>query len=228
MLLLLLLPLERDLQHLTSCLHPSPPGASSSALPPEKRRSEPEKRQQSGNHPSQAEKRRVWKQRRRPYRSVGCSRRLKSAASVGQRAQSCTTPATDQRYPQGQNRFGAPSLYSRTENVDWQYHPGKTHAGQYLIGGSSDAKQQSQHNGWSHPLHFSSPHPSMQHSHMWNSPCAVGPYLLSAHGASEGDRCRTLPRGITACLSLIISRLTSRFTSLNLGLTFRFLLLSRK
>ena len=108
MLLLLLLPLERDLQHLTSCLHPSPPGASSNTLPPEKRRSEPERRHQSGNHPSQAEKRRVWKQRRRPYRSVGCSRRLKSAASVGQRAQSCTTPATDQRYPQGQNRFGEP------------------------------------------------------------------------------------------------------------------------
>ena len=69
-MLLLLLPLERDLQHLTSCLHPSPPGASSNALPPEKRRSEPERRHQSGNHPSQAEKRRVWKQRRRPYRSL--------------------------------------------------------------------------------------------------------------------------------------------------------------
>ena len=70
MLLLLLLPLERDLQHLTSCLHPSPPGASSNTLPPENRRSEPERRHQSGNHPSQAEKRRVWKQRRRPYRSL--------------------------------------------------------------------------------------------------------------------------------------------------------------
>ena len=53
-------------------------------------------------------------------------------------------------------------------------------------------------------------------------------HLLSVHGATEGDRCRTLPRGITACLSFIVSRLTSRFTSLSLGLTFRFLLLSRK
>ena len=35
-------------------------------VPPEKRRSEPEKRQQSGNHPSQAEKRRDWE---RPQRT---------------------------------------------------------------------------------------------------------------------------------------------------------------
>ena len=169
------------------------------------------------------------KQTRRPHLHGSRSRRLKSAASVGQGAQSCTTPATHQRCPQGQNRFGAPSLYSRTENVDWQYHPGKTHAGQYLIGGSSDAKQQSLHNGWSHPVHFSSPQPSRQHSHMWYSPCAVGPYLLSVHVASEADRCPTLLGGISACLGLVVARLTSRLTSLSrLCLTFRFLLLSRR
>ena len=50
------------------------------------------------------------KQTRCPHLHGSRSRRLKSAASVGQRAQSCTTPATDQRYPQGQNRFGEPLL----------------------------------------------------------------------------------------------------------------------
>ena len=44
---------------------PVGPGYEGRHVPPEKRRSEPEKRQQSGNLPSQAEKRRDWKQHQR-------------------------------------------------------------------------------------------------------------------------------------------------------------------